>query len=66
MDIFSLGEDTERSVSCTKHARRLVFQKANRRNRLFGMPIDWSGNFCSKPKHLPLLGDYFDRNEDAT
>jgi hypothetical protein len=34
MDIFSLGKDTERSVSCTKRARPPSFQKAKRCNRL--------------------------------
>jgi hypothetical protein len=29
------------------------------------MPADWSAALCSKPMQLPLVGDYFERSEDA-
>jgi hypothetical protein len=65
MNIFSLGEDTERSVSCTKRARPRPFQKAKRCNRLSLSARGLVSGVLLKGDAFAAGGDYFGRSNDA-
>jgi hypothetical protein len=55
--------DTERSVSCTNHARELANEKPNAQSRLARIACGLISGELLKPDAFAGWGDYFERRK---